>query len=78
LAEELAVSPEHRAGLFLPPYSPDFNPIELAFAKLTQLMRSAAHRTMDALWADVQRMLDLVTTSDAAGFYRHRGRNALG
>jgi transposase len=59
--------------LFLPPYSPDFNPIELAFAKLKQLMRSAAHRTMDALWADVQRMLDLLTTGDAAGFYRHCG-----
>jgi transposase len=59
--------------LFLPPYSPDLNPIELAFAKLKQLMRSAGHRTMNALWSDVQRMLDRVTTSDAAGFLRHCG-----
>ena len=59
--------------LYLPPYSPDLNPIELAFAKLKQLMRSAAHRTMDALWQDVQRMLDLITPDDAAGFYHHCG-----
>ena len=61
------------ALLFLPPYSPDLNPIELAFAKLKQLMRSAGHRTMHALWSDVQRMLDAVTTSDAEGFLRHCG-----
>ena len=57
--------------LFLPPYSPDLNPIELAFAKLKQLMRSAGHRTMAALWSDVQRMLDQITASDAAAFMRH-------
>src|SRR5687767_5964806 len=59
--------------LFLPPYSPDLNPIELAFAKLKQLMRSAGHRTVQALWSDVQRMLDAVTPGDAAGFLRHCG-----
>jgi transposase len=59
--------------LYLPPYSPDLNPIELAFAKLKQLMRSAAHRTVQALWEDVQRMLDQITANDAAGFYRHCG-----
>ncbi len=57
----------------LPPYSPDLNPIELAFAKLKQLMRSAGHRTAAALWGDVQRMLDRVTANDAAGFMRHCG-----
>jgi transposase len=59
--------------LYLPPYSPDLNPIEMAFAKLKQLMRSAAHRTMDALWQDVQRILEQITSSDAAGFLRHCG-----
>jgi transposase len=59
--------------IYLPPYSPDLNPIELAFAKLKQLLRSAGHRTADALWADVQRMLDLITPGDAAGFFRHDG-----
>jgi len=59
--------------LYLPPYSPDFNPIEMAFSKLKQLMRSAAHRTVDVLWRDVQRMLDLITPDDAANFVRHCG-----
>jgi transposase len=59
--------------LFLPPYSPDLNPIELAFAKLKQLLRSAGHRTMAALWSDVQRMLDRITTDDARGFFQHCG-----
>ena len=59
--------------LLLPPYSPDLNPIELAFAKLKQLMRTAGHRTMGALWGDVQRMLDLIRPSDAAAFMRHCG-----
>ena len=59
--------------LFLPPYSPDLNPIELAFAKLKQLLRSAGHRTMTALWTDMQRMLDRIAPSDAANFVRHCG-----
>ena len=59
--------------LYLPPYSPDLNPIEMAFSKLKQLMRSAAHRTADALWSDVQRMLDLITADDAANYIRHCG-----
>ena len=61
------------ALLYLPPYSPDLNPIESAFAKLKQLMRSAAHRTVDHLWHDLQRMLDAISPSDAQGFFRHCG-----
>ncbi len=57
--------------LYLPPYSPDLNPIELAFSKLKQLLRSAGHRTIDALWCDVQRMLNCITTNDAQHFMRH-------
>jgi transposase len=59
--------------LYLPAYSPDLNPIELAFAKLKQLLRSAGHRTVDAMWSDVQRMLDRITADDARGFFRHCG-----
>jgi len=59
--------------LYLPPYSPDLNPIELAFAKFKQLLRSAGHRTIDALWQQVQHMLDKITASDAANFLRHCG-----
>ena len=59
--------------LYLPPYSPDYNPIENAFSKIKQLMRSAGHRAITALWSDIQRMLDLITPSDAQGFFRHCG-----
>jgi len=59
--------------LYLPAYSPDLNPIEPAFSKLKQLLRSAGHRTVDALWSDVQRMLDRITADDARGFFRHCG-----
>lgn len=59
--------------LFLPPYSPDLNPIEPAFFKIKQRLRSAGHRTLDALWSDVQRVLDLITPTDAANFFRHCG-----
>lgn len=59
--------------LYLPPYSPDLNPIGMAFAKLKQLLRSAGHRTMEALWNDVQRMLDLITPDDASAFFKHAG-----
>jgi transposase len=64
--------------LYLPPYSPDLNPIEMAFAKLKQLLRSAEHRTMSALWHDVQRMLDMITSSDADHFLRHCGYRGRG
>jgi transposase len=59
--------------LYLPPYSPDLSPIEPAFSKFKQLVRSAAHRIMDILWKDLQRMLDQVSSSDAGGFFEHCG-----
>ena len=45
--------------LYLPPYSPDFNPIENAFAKLKALLRKAAERTVDGLWKAIGRLIDL-------------------
>ena len=59
--------------LYLPPYSPDLNPIEQAFSKLKQILRSAAHRTMHTLWTNMQSMLDQITATDAANFLRHCG-----
>jgi transposase len=59
--------------LFLPPYSPDLNPIEMIFAKLKQLMRSLACRSRDALWQTMQSLLDQITASDAANCFRHCG-----
>lgn len=59
--------------LFLPPYSPDFNPIEPVFAKVKTALRAAAARTGDALLAATAAALDAVTAEDAAGCYADCG-----
>ncbi len=59
--------------VFLPPYSPDLNPIEMIFAKIKQALRSLACRTRDALWNVMQSVLDQVTPEDANNCYRHCG-----
>lgn len=59
--------------LFLPPYSPDLNPIELAFAKIKQHLRGAAARTFDDLVSSTAPALDTVTAADAHGFFAHCG-----
>jgi hypothetical protein len=58
--------------LFLPPYSPDFNPIELAFAKVKERLR-AAERSPGGLFAATAAAIDAVSTTDARGFYAHCG-----
>ncbi len=58
---------------FLPPYSPDMNPIEMVFSKIKQLLRTLANRTRDALWGSMQSVLDAVTSSDAQNCFRHAG-----
>ncbi len=58
---------------FLPPYSPDLNPIEMIFAKIKQLLRSLACRTRDTLWKAMQSILDQVSAKDAANCFRHCG-----
>ena len=55
--------------LFLPPYSPDFNPIELAFAKIKALLKKAAARTLPALWDAIRDAIDAVTPNDARSFF---------
>ena len=59
--------------LFLPAYSPDFNPIELAFAKVKERLRAAAERTPDGLVAATASAIDAVSAADARGFYAHCG-----
>ena len=61
--------------LFLPPYSPDLNPIEMAFAKLKELLRQAQARTVDALWDLIGRTLNLFTPEECAPYVRDRGKN---
>ena len=59
--------------LYLPAYSPDLNPIELAFSKLKRLLRSAAERTVDALWNTVGRLIGAFKPGECAGYLRHYG-----
>lgn len=58
---------------FLPPYSPDLNPIEMVFSKIKQALRSLACRTSDTLWKAMQAVLDQVTSSDACNCFKHCG-----
>jgi transposase len=58
---------------FLPPYSPDFNPIENAFAKLKALLRKAAERTIDGLWRTIGTLIDLFTPAECANFFTAAG-----
>jgi len=58
---------------FLPPYSLDFNPIENAFAKLKALLRKAAARTRDALWAAVATAIEAFDPDECANFFTAAG-----
>lgn len=81
--DNLAVhkQPEVRAAIeavgahlrFLPPYSPDFNPIELACAKLKAFLRAARPRTFDQVCALIAVALPLFTTTECRNFVRHAG-----
>ena len=59
--------------VYLPPYSPDLNPIEQAFSKVKGLMRKAEARTREALVEAMGRALDALTSRDARGFFGHCG-----
>ena len=62
--------------LYLPPYSPDFNPIENAFAKLKALLRKAAERTVEGLWTAIGRLLDAFTPDECANYFAAAGYDA--
>ena len=59
--------------LYLPPYSPDFNPIEKAWSKLKQLLRAAKARTAEVLEQAVAEVLKAITVENAAAWFRHCG-----
>jgi transposase len=59
--------------LFLPPYSPDLNPIEMAFAKLKNGLRTAAERTRDDLWHRIGQLLDDFHPDECLNYIRHAG-----
>jgi len=59
--------------LYLPPYSPDFNPIEQVFAKLKAHLRKAAARTVDDLWAAIAAILKTFTASECQNYFVNSG-----
>ena len=59
--------------LFLPPYSPDFNPIEMAFSKLKDLLRKAAAKTIEELWSVVADCLPAFTTEECRHYFNAAG-----
>ena len=63
--------------LYLPPYSPDLNPIEKAWAKLKQLLRSAKARTAEALEQAIAELLPQITPENAQAWFRHSGINYI-
>jgi transposase len=61
---------------YLPPYSPDFNPIEKAFSKLKAFLRKAAERTIDGLWNAIARCLDLYSAQECINYFASSGYDA--
>lgn len=59
--------------LYLPPYSPDFNPIEKAFSKFKAKLRKAAARTVDALWNVIGEVIDTFTPNECANYFASAG-----
>jgi transposase len=59
--------------LYLPPYSPDLNPIELALAKLKALLRKAGKRTVEDLWEFLGHVLDAFSPEECRNYFRHCG-----
>ncbi|MFW5832740.1 MAG: transposase, partial [Pseudomonadota bacterium] len=59
--------------VYLPPYSPDLNPIEQVFAKLKTLLRKARARTVDALWSTIGSLLDAFPPGECANYIANCG-----
>lgn len=59
--------------LYLPPYSPDLNPIEQAFAKLKALLRKAAARTVDELWAAIAESIEQLQPDECSNYFQNAG-----
>jgi transposase len=72
-----AIAAAGAAILYLPPYSPDLNPIEQLFAKLKALLRKAAARTKDQLWSIIGRLLDAYPPAECTHYLRHCGYGSI-
>jgi transposase len=58
---------------YLPPYSPDLNPIEKLFSKLKACLKKSENRTLDALWADLADLIDIFTPQECINYFRSCG-----
>jgi transposase len=68
-----AIAATGAAVLYLPPYSPDLNPIEKLFAKIKALLRKAAKRSVDELWQEIGRLLDTLTPNECLNYFASSG-----
>ena len=59
--------------IYLPPYSPDFNPIENVFSKLKTLVRKAKMRTVEKLWRKLGELCEVFTKQECQNYFRHAG-----
>ena len=59
--------------IYLPPYSPDFNPIEMAFSKLKAALRKAAARTIPELWDVIAQAIELYTPEECVNYFATAG-----
>ncbi|WP_372088230.1 IS630 family transposase (plasmid) [Tistrella mobilis] len=72
-AVRFAIETARARLMLLPPYSPDFNPIEMAFSKIKTHLRSAAARTLPSLWDAIRDAIDAITPRDARGYFAAAG-----
>lgn len=72
-AVRIAIEATSAQFFLLPPYSPDMNPIEMAFAKLKTLLRQDPERTRDGLWNRIGELLDRFTTNECANYFHAAG-----
>ncbi len=70
---QTAIESAKATMLYLPPYSPDLNPIEMLFSKIKALLRKAAKRSVEALWQEIGTLLHTVSPAECANFFEAAG-----
>jgi len=70
---EKAIASVGAKVLYLPPYSPDFNPIENVFSKLKTMLRKLKSRTMEDLWKNLGELCDIFTPNECYNYYKNAG-----
>jgi transposase len=76
-AVRAAIEGRGAALQYLPPYSPDLNPIEMAYSKLKALLKKAAARTVEALWQAIADAIQQITRPDCRGFFKTAGYGSV-